>query len=229
MRRPAALWFAARGGRIRSSGGRCRSRTTSRAKKRRRERSERSPATTLTEISDAGAALARGLWQNPYFSAEEPWTRHPHSFFPFSQFGPRAPFSFAPLFLILALRISFPALGLEPIGSFGSSAVSATPRFEGSHMASTTPHDQPQWEFSCDMEVDFGSEEHASIVYAALAVDKELQPDKVKRGMTVSDGKLSVHFEATEARFLRASFSAFVDVLTLATKTIEQFGQEMKL
>ena len=34
------------------------------------------------------------------------------------------------------------------------------------------------------------------------------------------------HFEAVEARFLRASFSAFVDVLTLATKTIEDFGQE---
>ncbi|KAK7377301.1 hypothetical protein VNO80_02724 [Phaseolus coccineus] len=96
-------------------------------------------------------------------------------------------------------------------------------------MASTTPHSQQPWEFSCDMEMDFGSEENASIVYAALAVDKELQPDKVKRGMSVSDGKLSVHFEATEARFLRASFSAFVDVLTLATKTIEEFGQEMKL
>ncbi|RDX78197.1 hypothetical protein CR513_41555, partial [Mucuna pruriens] len=80
-----------------------------------------------------------------------------------------------------------------------------------------------------DLEVDFGSEENASIVYAALAVDKELQPDKVKRLMTVSDGKLSVHFEAIEARFLRASFSAFVDVLTLATKTIEDFGQGMKL
>nr|ACU16329.1 unknown [Glycine max] len=85
----------------------------------------------------------------------------------------------------------------------------------------------PQWEFSCDMEMYFGLEENASIVYAALAVDKE--PDKVKRLMTVSDGKLSVHFEATEARFLRASFSAFVDVLTLATKTIEEFGQVMKL
>ncbi|WVZ02100.1 hypothetical protein V8G54_022906 [Vigna mungo] len=45
-------------------------------------------------------------------------------------------------------------------------------------MASTTPHDQSQWEFSYDMEMDFGSEEHASIVYAALEVDKELQPDK---------------------------------------------------
>ncbi|KAJ4958971.1 hypothetical protein NE237_026082 [Protea cynaroides] len=82
----------------------------------------------------------------------------------------------------------------------------------------------PQWAFSCDLEVDYESEKHASMVYAALAVDKELQPDKVKRLMSVSDGKLSVHFEAVEARFLRASFSAFVDILTLATKAIEQFG-----
>ncbi|KAH7543822.1 hypothetical protein JRO89_XS15G0025600 [Xanthoceras sorbifolium] len=82
---------------------------------------------------------------------------------------------------------------------------------------------------SYDLEVDFESDENASIVYAALAVDKELQPDKVKRQMSVANGKLSVHFEAVEARFLRASFSAFVDVLTLATKTIEQFGQGMKL
>ncbi|KAJ8616370.1 hypothetical protein MRB53_035742 [Persea americana] len=81
-----------------------------------------------------------------------------------------------------------------------------------------------EWEFSCDLEVDFQSEENASMVHAALAVDKELQPDKVKRQMSLSDGKLSVHFEAVEARFLRASFSAFVDILTLATKTIEEFG-----
>ncbi|KAJ1414749.1 CTAG/Pcc1 family [Sesbania bispinosa] len=84
-------------------------------------------------------------------------------------------------------------------------------------------------ERACDLEVDFGSEANASVAYATLAVDKELQPDKVKRLMTVSDGKLSVHFEAIEARFLRASFSAFVDVLTLAVKTIEEFGQGMEL
>ncbi|KAF5731268.1 hypothetical protein HS088_TW19G00874 [Tripterygium wilfordii] len=94
-------------------------------------------------------------------------------------------------------------------------------------MPSGVPDYQSQWEFSCDFEVDFQSQENASIVYAALAVDKELQPDKVRRQMTVSDGKLSVHFEAAEARFLRASFSAFVDILTLATKTIEEFGQKM--
>ncbi|WVY95091.1 hypothetical protein V8G54_034179, partial [Vigna mungo] len=44
----------------------------------------------------------------------------------------------------------------------GSSIVRATPRIEGLRMASTIPHDQPQWEFSCDMEMDFGFEEHAS-------------------------------------------------------------------
>ncbi|KAK2992751.1 hypothetical protein RJ640_023264 [Escallonia rubra] len=85
------------------------------------------------------------------------------------------------------------------------------------------------WEFTCDLEVDYMSEDNARIVYSALAVDKELQPDKVKRQMSVTDGKLLVHFEAVEARFLRASFSAFVDVLTLATKTIEEFGQGMEL
>ncbi|CAN6709349.1 hypothetical protein FF1_002175 [Malus domestica] len=88
---------------------------------------------------------------------------------------------------------------------------------------------QTQWEFSCDLEVDFESEESASIVYATLAVDKELQPDKVKRQMSVSNCKLSVHFEAVEARFLRASYSALLDVLTLATKTIEEFGNGLEL
>ncbi|KAI5657650.1 hypothetical protein M9H77_26443 [Catharanthus roseus] len=88
---------------------------------------------------------------------------------------------------------------------------------------------QTKWEFSCNLEVNYGSEKKAGIVYSALTVDKELQPDKVKREVSVSDGKLIVHFEAIEARFLRASFSAFVDVLTLATKTIEEFGQGIDL
>ncbi|KAH9780052.1 hypothetical protein KPL71_007930 [Citrus sinensis] len=83
-------------------------------------------------------------------------------------------------------------------------------------MAAALSCDASQWEFSCDFEVDYESNENASIVYAALAIDKELQPDKVKRQISVINRKLLVHFEAVEARILRASFSAFVDVLTLA-------------
>ncbi|XP_027110048.2 uncharacterized protein LOC113761959 isoform X1 [Coffea eugenioides] len=86
-----------------------------------------------------------------------------------------------------------------------------------------------KWDFSCDLEVNYESERKVRIVYSALDVDKELQPDKVKREMSVSDGKLLVHFEAVEPRFLRASFSAFVDVLTLATKTIDEFDQGVEV
>ncbi|RLN23744.1 uncharacterized protein C2845_PM07G24180 [Panicum miliaceum] len=80
------------------------------------------------------------------------------------------------------------------------------------------------WDFTCNFEVDYESEEHASIVYKTLAVDKELQPDKVKREMTLSGSKLAVHFAAVEARFLRASFSAFVDLMGLVTKLVEEYG-----
>ncbi|XP_077210142.1 uncharacterized protein LOC143845641 isoform X2 [Tasmannia lanceolata] len=82
---------------------------------------------------------------------------------------------------------------------------------------------------SIDLEVDYKCEKNSSMVHAALAVDKELQPDKVKRQMSHSDGRLLVHFEAVEARFLRASFSAFIDILTLATKTIEEFEPQKEL
>jgi hypothetical protein len=82
----------------------------------------------------------------------------------------------------------------------------------------------------------------------------QLQPDKVRREMTVSGGKLVVwvtwhhifygpyfrccfecndliphiyefrRFEAIEARFLRASFSAFVDLMVLVTKLVEEYS-----
>jgi EKC/KEOPS complex subunit PCC1/LAGE3 len=80
------------------------------------------------------------------------------------------------------------------------------------------------WDFTCDFEINFGSSENASIAYSVLAVDKELQPDQVRREMSVSDGKLFVHFEAAEARFLRASFSSLVDLMVLATQFIEEYG-----
>ncbi|CAN8302105.1 unnamed protein product [Cochlearia groenlandica] len=92
-------------------------------------------------------------------------------------------------------------------------------------MAATIPCNKT-WAFSCNLDVSFESEEHALIVYTSLSVDKELQPDKVKRVMSVSNNMLSVQFEAVEARLLRASFSAFLDVLTLATRTIQEFGQK---
>ncbi|KAG2585279.1 hypothetical protein PVAP13_6KG265600 [Panicum virgatum] len=70
-----------------------------------------------------------------------------------------------------------------------------------------------------NFEVDYGFEEQASIVYKTLAaVDKELQPDKL------SLHRCMIHFEAVEAQFLRASFGAFVDLMVLVTKLVEEYG-----
>ncbi|KAG2585270.1 hypothetical protein PVAP13_6KG382106 [Panicum virgatum] len=65
-----------------------------------------------------------------------------------------------------------------------------------------------------NFEVDYGFEEQASIVYKTLAaVDKEL-----------SLHRCMIHFEAVEAQFLRASFGAFVDLMVLVTKLVEEYG-----
>ncbi|KAG0567954.1 hypothetical protein M758_7G171900 [Ceratodon purpureus] len=78
--------------------------------------------------------------------------------------------------------------------------------------------------FTLALNVDYPSEALANIVRTTLAVDPELQPDKVQREMSVQGARLSVTFTSVEARFLRASFSAFMDLLVLATRTVEQFG-----
>ncbi|RWW16835.1 hypothetical protein GW17_00019260, partial [Ensete ventricosum] len=81
-----------------------------------------------------------------------------------------------------------------------------------------------------DFEVDYGSEEHANIVYATLAVDKEVcttfcQFPVIKYPCFpyfIFPCQYR-HFEAVEARFLRASFSAFVDLMILTTQIIFPF------
>jgi len=102
--------------------------------------------------------------------------------------------------------------------------MSATPAISVSFAEAGQSFSNADWNFTCDLQVEYASEENASMVYTALSVDKELQPDKVKRNMVLNGRQLLVQFAAVEARFLRASFSAFVDILVLATRTIEQFG-----
>eukprot|EP00850_Spirogloea_muscicola_P005303 SM000024S07765 [mRNA] locus=s24:385009:385966:- [translate_table: standard] len=81
---------------------------------------------------------------------------------------------------------------------------------------------------TCVVDVTFPCDDWASIVFNALAVDAELQPDKVSREMSIHGPKLRVGFAATEARLLRAAYSAFMDVLILATRTLEQFGGHLR-
>nr|XP_025875635.1 uncharacterized protein LOC4346149 isoform X1 [Oryza sativa Japonica Group]XP_025879189.1 uncharacterized protein LOC9266043 isoform X1 [Oryza sativa Japonica Group] len=91
--------------------------------------------------------------------------------------------------------------------------------------ASVAPASSSGWDFTCDFEIDYGSEERASIVYKTLAVDKELVEKRTRILWYLSCScNLTRHFEAVEARFLRASFSAFVDLTVLVTKLVEEYG-----
>eukprot|EP00249_Psilotum_nudum_P005474 c18907_g1_i1 orf=531-866(-) len=79
-------------------------------------------------------------------------------------------------------------------------------------------------EYSCVLQVDYPSHDLAQIVHTALDVDSELQPDRVHREMTLCGHRLTIKIVAVEARYLRSSLSAFMDMLALATRTIEEFG-----
>lgn len=74
------------------------------------------------------------------------------------------------------------------------------------------------------LEVHYPSDEWATMVLNCLSVDSELQPDKLRREISVQGTKLRVGFATSDLRLLRAAFNAFMDMLILATKTLEQFG-----
>jgi tRNA threonylcarbamoyladenosine modification (KEOPS) complex Pcc1 subunit len=72
--------------------------------------------------------------------------------------------------------------------------------------------------------VPYETEADAEAVRATLAVDNELQPDKVVKRLKVEGTDLVAEFFATEPRLLRAAVAAFLDLLNLSTRTIETFG-----
>jgi len=74
-----------------------------------------------------------------------------------------------------------------------------------------------------DATVPFESARHAQMVCDTLAVDPELRPNDVKRKLSVQDAALRIHFEAQEARMLRAAVGTFCDLLALAVRTLEAF------
>ena len=74
------------------------------------------------------------------------------------------------------------------------------------------------------LEVPFDSPAHAQIVYEALRVDPEPKRSQMKKVLSIKDDNiLCVEFECHEARTMRVSINSFLDLLTLAVNTIDQF------
>jgi len=76
-----------------------------------------------------------------------------------------------------------------------------------------------------EMSVDFKKPEWAEIAMRTLDVDKELKPRETCRELSVSGSHLIVKFGSVELRLLRTSVSSFFDMLSLVTKTINEFGE----
>ena len=64
----------------------------------------------------------------------------------------------------------------------------------------------------------------AEVALGAVEVDAELSPEKVIRELSREGRTVHVRFRAVEARLLRAAVGAFFDLLGLATRAVEEFG-----
>ena len=59
--------------------------------------------------------------------------------------------------------------------------------------------------------------------FAALVVDEELHSDKVSRSLRLDGSALGADFRAVDARMLRVSVNSFLEMLILATRTMDSF------
>ncbi|GJP45177.1 hypothetical protein CLOM_g4599 [Closterium sp. NIES-68] len=87
----------------------------------------------------------------------------------------------------------------------------------------------PPTNHTCELRVACGSPEEALILRNTLAVDRELQPDKLVRVIMADGSTLNISFLCPDARLLRAAFNAFMDSLILAARTIEAFGPPLPM
>lgn len=82
--------------------------------------------------------------------------------------------------------------------------------------------------FKSDVIVCFDSTGDAQLVHDTLSVDPELRPHDVQRTMAIQNCTLTVTFHAQDVRMLRAATGTFMDLLGVATLTIETFRDSIK-
>lgn len=76
------------------------------------------------------------------------------------------------------------------------------------------------------VEVPFASTKHASIAKQVIDVDKELQPQAVKRELSVDGNKLIARFDTLTVRLARLTVNAFLENVDLVVRTLENFGED---
>jgi len=62
------------------------------------------------------------------------------------------------------------------------------------------------------------------MVQQCMDVDDELQPTRLSRVLTAEGEYLIIDFHAADSKILRVGVSSFLDMVTVAAKTILEFG-----
>ena len=89
-------------------------------------------------------------------------------------------------------------------------------------------NDNADFPYAWQGHIDYESAEHASLVQQALAVDPELRPKEVERTLSTEGPVLVMHFRAKQLRMLRAAVGTFLDLVALATRTLDAFKSTIK-
>ncbi|KAF7794799.1 hypothetical protein EIP86_005941 [Pleurotus ostreatoroseus] len=82
---------------------------------------------------------------------------------------------------------------------------------------------ESQWH-TITVRVPFASAKHASIAKQVIEVDKELQPQVVKRVLEVEDDVLVATFKTLTVRLARLVVNAYLENVDLVVRTIGEFG-----
>ncbi|PCH42194.1 transcription factor Pcc1 [Wolfiporia cocos MD-104 SS10] len=76
------------------------------------------------------------------------------------------------------------------------------------------------------IRIPFVSGKHANIAKQVIEVDKELQPQAVKRVLSVEDQTLVANFSTMTVRLSRLTVNAFLENVDLVVRTIAEFGED---
>ncbi|TFY67186.1 hypothetical protein EVG20_g4033 [Dentipellis fragilis] len=90
-------------------------------------------------------------------------------------------------------------------------------------MSSESP--EAEWH-TISVRIPFANAKHAAIAKQVIEVDHELNPDAVKRVLTVEDEFLVATFSTLTVRLARLVLNAFLENVDLVVRTISEFGEE---
>ncbi|EJD06448.1 Pcc1-domain-containing protein [Fomitiporia mediterranea MF3/22] len=90
---------------------------------------------------------------------------------------------------------------------------------------SNTSAEADQWH-NVTVRIPFASPKHASVAKQAIEVDSELQPQAVKRSLSVEHDELVATFSCLTIRLARLTVNSFLENVELVIRTLGEFGQD---